>query len=891
MSTDTPTPTVPDFRKFMNPCLAVLCEQSDPMTNEELEVAVAKHMALSKEVVAIPHDAEKNPKPEVFYRLAWARTYLKKLGLIDNPERGSWQASDKGRASGRVDPTEVVRLVTGGADADSLSEELPDALVEELLAIYPRAIEDRNHPVGDELRACYARFRARFGPDMLRQANGQTLLEAMHGRGTKDSLAYWLEFKNDEEMPAAFGSIAGGSALKFGIYQSAETGHWMTGHPMSQKRLSVKEAIQLVEGQRAQLLAGAEVLAEYAPESADYKEMQARMVEAAPDLAESAWGHKYFALLFPDLLDDYHNLDYQKFHLIRLHKLPADGRYENARIFAAIARQLGMPITHLGTTLNARDGDPRSTWRVGTSVGDGAESEWPRMRDGGFAAIGWSDTGDISAVERNRAGKEYVRSLIEKHHPNKGAHAGARAVVTKAANQLFAFATRVVPGDTIVAMDGGRVLGIGEATGVYYFEPGDGPFAHRQPVRWRSFEEWKLPKPEGLRTTFVPLMKHAGNLVEIARRLDTASDDGEGPTSSSGPVRSTPAQPLQGLLGRIQSALARKGQVILYGPPGTGKTYWAIRALNELAARSWYGKSHEDLSDEEGRRLEDEGAIAQCTFHPAYGYEDFLVGYRPEVEGGNLTFVPRDGIFARVCARAAAQPERHHFLLVDEINRGDIPRIFGELLTVLEKDKRGTPVLLPTTARRFTVPPNVFLVGTMNTADRSIALLDAALRRRFAFIELMPDSRVLQGVSIEGLPVGAWLDELNRRVVRHAGRDSRNLQVGHSYLMSGGLPIRDAGRFVEVLRDDVVPLLQEYCYDDFESLEQILGSALVRVERKAIDETLFEPGRRADLFGALLAAFEGITATSAAADADVEDLIAEDDAGEDEEDEEDDASA
>jgi 5-methylcytosine-specific restriction protein B len=217
-----------------------------------------------------------------------------------------------------------------------------------------------------------------------------------------------------------------------------------------------------------------------------------------------------------------------------------------------------------------------------------------------------------------------------------------------------------------------------------------------------------------------------------------------------------------------------------------------------------------------------------------------------------------------------AKPDKQFFLLIDEINRGDIPRIFGELLTVLEKDKRGAPILLPLLEKPFVVPANVLVLGTMNTADRSIALLDAALRRRFAFIELMPDSGALRGVSIEGLPIGPWLDELNKRVLRHAGRDARNLQVGHSYLMGGSAPIQDAERFAHVLRDDIIPLLQEYCYEDYEALERILGATIVQRDSKRINDSLFDAAHRADLFRALLSAFdETITATAAAGETDV----------------------
>lgn len=880
MTTDTTPLTVPVYQEFMNPCLDVLRAHAGAMSIPELDAAVAERMRLSPDVLAVVHNNVEGGQREAFYRLAWARSYLKKMGYLANPSRGRWEITEKGRAAGAVDARELARLVVSGASDDALAASVPEPVAEELLELVPGAILSSKHREGAELAACYARFRAKFGPDVLRNTHGESLLELMHGRATRDSLVYWLEFKNDADMPAVFGSIAGGSALKFGIYQSADDSSWKTGSPTAQVKLSVRDAVRFVEEQRDQLVRGTDVLAGYSPETADYDEIELRMAEAAPDLSRSAWGHKYFSLLFPELLDDYHNVDYQQYHLIKLHKLPSAGRYQNARFFAGIARQLGIPISHLAATLNVRDGDPQTVWRVGTTTGDDGNSEWARMREEGIVSVGWNDIGDLSEVERTSAGKDHVRQLIDSHYPN---HPSA---VTRGANQLFAFATRVRVGDTVVAMEGGTVLGIAEVTGDYYYAAGPG-FAHRRPVRWLSLETWKLPKPEGLRTTFVPLKSNLVNLVEIARHVDMVGeaaapreDRRPRPAASSTGTSVAAPQPLTGLLARIQSALHRKGQIILYGPPGTGKTYWAMAAMQELAARSWFAQSYAELTDQQRTQLELDGALAQCTFHPAYGYEDFLVGYRPAVHGGNLTFESKKGVFAQVCERALREPDKKFFLLIDEINRGDIPRIFGELITLLEKDKRGHRVLIPMLSEPFVVPPNVNVIGTMNTADRSIVLLDAALRRRFAFLELMPDSRVLRGVRIEGLPLRPWFEELNRRVLAHAGRDARNLQVGHSYFMSGAQAIRDTERFTEVLRDDVVPLLQEYCYNDFEALAQILGTTLVLVPEKRINHALFEPSRRGALFDALLLAFREISTTDAAAAADVSEDFDEDDVAE-----------
>jgi 5-methylcytosine-specific restriction enzyme B len=235
------------------------------------------------------------------------------------------------------------------------------------------------------------------------------------------------------------------------------------------------------------------------------------------------------------------------------------------------------------------------------------------------------------------------------------------------------------------------------------------------------------------------------------------------------------------------------------------------------------------LAEAERTQIEGpDGLVRLCTFHPGYGYEDFMEGLRPRTTASDqMVFEPRDGIFKKLCFDAIKAPQRSFYLIVDEINRGDVPRIFGELISIIEQDKRGKPIILPITMTSFAVPENVFLLGTMNTADRSISLLDTALRRRFGFVELMPDSSLLSGKKAGELPLGPWLEGLNTRLRQQLKRDARNLQIGHAYLMR----VTSAAEFTRVLRDELIPLLEEYCYEDFDTLKSILGNSLVDTKK------------------------------------------------------------
>ena len=224
------------------------------------------------------------------------------------------------------------------------------------------------------------------------------------------------------------------------------------------------------------------------------------------------------------------------------------------------------------------------------------------------------------------------------------------------------------------------------------------------------------------------------------------------------------------------------------------------------------------------------------TFHQAYSYEDFVEGIRPvqNEETGDVEYRVVPGIFKRICQKAKADPEQRYAIFIDEINRGNIASIFGELITLIEPDKRvtygddgtvesGMTLTLPYSGEQFGVPANLDIYGAMNTADRSIALLDTALRRRFEFEELMPDTNVIEGSQGDGtikdgkggtIDLRALLKTVNRRILFLLNRDST---IGHSYFMK----VRDFEGFKKVLLSRIVPLLQEYFYEDWHRIQLV----------------------------------------------------------------------
>ncbi len=278
---------------------------------------------------------------------------------------------------------------------------------------------------------------------------------------------------------------------------------------------------------------------------------------------------------------------------------------------------------------------------------------------------------------------------------------------------------------------------------------------------------------------------------------------------------------------------------ILYGPPGTGKTYNSVIYAVAICENKDKAEVEQEEYKEVFKRFKEyksQGRIEFVTFHQSYGYEEFIQGIKPYTNNGQIGYKVEEGVFKKFCGKAKDKPEDKFVFIIDEINRGNVSKIFGELITLIEESKRigkneGMKVRLPYKDNDdkdvyFGVPNNVYILGTMNTADRSLVQLDAALRRRFRFIEMMPEEDVILGEdnqgNVKGINLRKLLKDINERITNLIDREH---QIGHSYFTK----VKNLNDLVEAFKYEIIPLLQEYFYEDYDGIREVLNSQIIEV--------------------------------------------------------------
>jgi 5-methylcytosine-specific restriction protein B len=456
-----------------------------------------------------------------------------------------------------------------------------------------------------------------------------------------------------------------------------------------------------------------------------------------------------------------------------------------------------------------QEGRPRSAWLVRGSV-DG-HNLMPTWLADGFVSLAASRLPATVAT----TSREAVEAAVKEAYDFK-----TYAQLDRLVREFNAFLRQMRVGDYVATVEGGRLY-LGEITGEHEFtDSPDGRSNLRRAVRWLNPDA--AVDYGQLDEQFVNLLSDQSQVVNLTDVLDLIDKlvtrpreertPVTKPEATLAPVTAELAEQLfvhdRAWLQDVADLLADKRQIVLYGPPGTGKTYLATHLARHLAGG--------------------EQAVKLVQFHPSYTYEDFFEGYRPRTAtGGQLSFELRPGPLRALADRAREDPGTPYLLVIDEINRANLAKVFGELYFLLEYRTESIG-LQYSPDEAFSLPRNLFLIGAMNTADRSIALVDTAMRRRFAFVEMHPQHEPVAGLLRRWLAHHGYGDEPARLLdALNARLADRDYAIGPSYLMKHTAHTRPEG-LERVWRTEILPLLEELHYGEGVDIIGAYGLAALR---------------------------------------------------------------
>ena len=606
-------------------------------------------------------------------------------------------------------------------------------------------------------------------------------------------------------MREIFGSIAGGAAYKFGLFFHKKTQSWTCGSPAKPVKLTENEAIQKAEEIRNDLVAGAEIISSFGPlnSTADYEQLYKQLEHISG--INTVWRMKYYQMLFPILFAPFYGQDIQLDVLHFLNQTPSEIPFIRMGQIALFSKKCNIPgivfghICGRSTNHNNKSNDSETNtlsdkkhklhyWMY--TVFD--DTSWMECQQKEIMVLGMDDIGDYSQYDS----KESLRQELISTYDNS----------TSRKNQALMawnFANKLAINDVIFAKRSNTLVGKGIVTGDYIFDDSRQEYKNIRTVKWLQIGEWEHPGKSVAKrlTDITPYTDYIEKLITIFTpdELDDVDTQPEVdyPEYSSADFLSDVYMSEQDYE-TLVNVLKMKKNIILQGAPGVGKTFTAKRL-----AYSIIGAKNPDR-------------VQMIQFHQSYSYEDFIEGYRPTENG----FTIKKGSFYKFCKLAEDDDENDYFFIIDEINRGNMSKIFGELLMLIENDYRGEKhkIRLAYNDEYFSVPENLYIIGMMNTADRSLAMIDYALRRRFSFFDMTPgfDSVGFKKYQ-ENLDCEVFnkvIDAVKALNIEIAKDDSlgKGFCIGHSYFCNR--ESIDNMWLENVIEYDIAPMLREYWFDN-----------------------------------------------------------------------------
>ena len=424
---------------------------------------------------------------------------------------------------------------------------------------------------------------------------------------------------------------------------------------------------------------------------------------------------------------------------------------------------------------------------------------WDDFSEEGIMGIGWDDLGDLTQYKS----KTDVKTALKQKYDATRSYANDGLAV-------WQFANEVVTGDIVFAKRGmNAVIGRGTVESDYVFDSTRSEFKHIHKVNWTQKGEWKHPGQAAMK-----VLTDISQYTDYIEKLEALLlGDNEAPEVDNTPEITYPDYSEDDFLSEVyispekyanlKSLLLRKKNIIIQGAPGVGKTFAAQRLAFSIMG------------------VKDTSRVKVVQFHQSYSYEDFVMGYRPDGNGFRLS----EGPFYKFCKIAEGDDERPYFFIIDEINRGNLSKIFGELLMLIEGDKRGekNSLRLLYKDELFSVPANIHIIGMMNTADRSLAMIDYALRRRFAFFDMEPafssDGFRNRQMAIQNTKFDALIsvvESLNKAIEADASLGA-GFRIGHSYFCTNEI-VNDT-LLLSIVECELIPLLLEYWFDEPSKVE------------------------------------------------------------------------